>query len=287
MSVKVDAFFDEATNSVSYLVSDPSSGDAMIIDPVLDFDAQSACTRSYSADKILAAVNAASLTVRYCAETHIHADHLSAGHYLKSKLGCQLLASARLPDIQDTFEKIYNVTVHHQPFDRLLEDAETLPLGTLRVTSIATPGHTPACMTLRVGDCAFVGDTLFMPDYGTARCDFPGGDAKVLYQSIHRIFDLPEATRVFTAHDYLAPGRSQYAWESSVGEQKRTNIHIGGGRSEQDFITLRTSRDRSLAIPKLMLPAVQVNIRAGQIPPAEGNGVQYLKIPVNTSLAHP
>lgn len=281
----VEAFFDEATYTVSYVVVCRESRRAAIIDSVLDYDPNSGATRTQSADKIIEYVRGQSLSVEYIMETHVHADHLSAAPYLKAALGGKTVIGACVQDVQRVFGKVFNAgkAFHHDgsQFDILLADGDTLSLGALTFKALHTPGHTPACMTYVTEGAAFVGDTLFMPDYGTARCDFPGGDAHTLYQSIQKIFALPDDTRLYLCHDYQAPGRSFYSWETTVGEERRNNIHVRDGISEEDFVAMRTSRDAGLDMPRLILPSVQVNMRAGALPPAEDNGVRYLKIPLN------
>lgn len=283
-SPTVTAFFDESTFTVSYLVQEPDGPKAIIIDSVLDFDASSGRTSTESADKILDAVRRDALEVEWVLETHAHADHLSAAPYLKTQLVASIAIGAYITDVQKVFGQVFNLgdgmPVDGSQFDRLLSDGDTLVVGSLTVEAWHTPGHTPACMTYLIGDAAFVGDTLFMPDYGTARCDFPGGDAGVLYRSIQRILDLPEATRLFVCHDYGPDGRS-YAWETTVAAEKAGNKHVKDGVSEEDFVRMRTERDATLAMPALILPSVQVNIRAGEFPKPEGNGVSYLKLPLN------
>lgn len=283
-SPTVTAFFDESTFTVSYLVQELDGPKAIIIDSVLDFDASSGRTSTESADKILDAVRRDALEVEWVLETHAHADHLSAAPYLKTQLGASIAIGAYITDVQKVFGQVFNLgdgmPVDGSQFDRLLSDGDTLVVGSLTVEACHTPGHTPACMTYLIGDAAFVGDTLFMPDYGTARCDFPGGDAGVLYRSIQRILELPEATRLFVCHDYGPDGRS-YAWETTVAAEKAGNKHVKDGVSEEDFVRMRTERDATLAMPALILPSVQVNIRAGEFPKPEGNGVSYLKLPLN------
>ena len=285
MQAEVTAFFDEATNTVSYVVADQATGSAAIIDSVLDYDPASGKTCTDSADALLAHIEAQGLKVLWILETHVHADHLTAAPYLKSSCGGQTAISAAVTDVQTTFAEVFNAEASFardgSQFDRLLEDGESLPLGELSVQVMATPGHTPACVTLVIGDAAFVGDTLFMPDFGTARTDFPGGDAQQLYRSIRAILALPESTRLFMCHDYKAPGRDEYRWETTVAEQRRDNIHIHDGVSESEFVTFREGRDAGLGMPRLLLPSVQVNMRAGELPPAEDNGTQYLKIPIS------
>ncbi|HKM15847.1 MAG TPA: MBL fold metallo-hydrolase [Marinospirillum sp.] len=281
---QVNAFFEPTTFTYSYLVSNPLSNRCAIIDSVLDFDFASGTTNTASADLIIAMVEAQGLQVDWILETHVHADHLSAAQYLQAKLGGKIAIGAAIKTVQQVFGKAFNVgaefAVDGSQFDQLFSNGDTFKIGVMDVKVMHTPGHTPACLTYVMGDAAFVGDTLFMPDYGTARCDFPGGDAATLYQSIQTIFSLPPKTRLFMCHDYLAPGRDEYCYETTVAEQQ-SNIHVGAGRSEADFVALRTQRDSTLAMPRLILPSVQVNMRAGQFPPAEVNGVSYLKIPLN------
>ena len=281
----VKAFFDEPTNTVSYVVSDPATKKAAIVDSVLDYDPKSGRTSRASADAIIAYVREQGLEVEWLLETHVHADHLSAAPYLKDTVGGTLAIGSHIRTVQDVFGKIFNAGTEFQrdgsQFDRLVEDGDTFKLGGIDVLALHTPGHTPACMTYVIGDAALVGDTLFMPDYGTARCDFPGGSASTLYRSIQKIYALPDETRMFLCHDYKAPGRDTFEWETSVGEQKRANIHVHDGVSEAEFVKMRTERDAKLAMPTLILPSVQVNMRAGHMPPAEDNGMTYLKIPVD------
>ncbi len=285
MNPDVRAFFDADTNTVTYVVTDPSSKVCAIIDPVLGFDQASGRTSTDSADTIMGFVNEESLEVAWILETHAHADHLSAAVYLKSKTGAKMGTGKLITAVQSTFKKIFNLgdefTANGHPFDCLLDDEDRLPLGTMEIRVMHTPGHTRACVTFVVGDAAFVGDTLFMPDYGTARADFPGGDAAMLYRSIQRIFGLPAATRLFMCHDYKPPSRDEYAWESSVEEESAHNIHIHRGITEQEFVDFRQNRDADLGMPKLILPSIQVNIRAGQMPPADDNGIVYLRLPVD------
>ena len=284
MTPQIQAFFDEATFTVSYLVSDPATRRAAIIDPVLDYDAKTARTGTASADRILAAIQAKGLTVDWILETHAHADHLSAAAYLAGKTGAPVAIGAHIATVQKKFAPLFNaadVTGDGRPFDRLLKDGEVLALGNLAIAVLATPGHTPACVSYRIGDNVFVGDTLFMPDYGTARADFPGGDARSLYRSIRRILQLPPDTVLWMCHDYKAPGRDAYSWRSSVAEQRAANIQIRDGVSEEDFVAARNARDKTLAAPALILPSIQVNIRAGRMPPPETDGQIYLKLPVN------
>ncbi|WP_086464286.1 MBL fold metallo-hydrolase [Oceanibaculum nanhaiense] len=285
MRPTVDSFFDEATNTVSHIVSDPATGKAAIIDSVLDFDPASGRTRTDSADRLIAHVKAKGLSIEWVLETHIHADHLSAAPYLLEKLGGRLAVGAAIAQVQQTFGDLFNAEPGFardgSQFQHLFQDGETFRLGSIEARAIHTPGHTPACMTYIIGDAGFVGDTLFMPDYGTARCDFPGGDARQLYRSIRKIFALPPETRLFLCHDYKAPGRDDYRWETSVAEERAHNIHVHDGVSEDDFAAMRTARDATLSMPRLILPSVQVNMRAGDLPPPEENGVRYLKLPLN------
>jgi glyoxylase-like metal-dependent hydrolase (beta-lactamase superfamily II) len=282
----VTAFFDEATYTVSYLLRDPGGRGAAVVDPVLDYDPGSGRTNTRSADRIAGHVRANDLTVEWILETHVHADHLSAGAYLKSRLGGRVGIGEHVGAVQATFKKVFNTEpgfrADGSQFDRLFKDGESFAIGGLQARVLHTPGHTPACVSYAIGDAAFVGDTLFMPDYGTARTDFPGGDAATLYRSVQKIFALPPQTRLFTCHDYKAPGRDRYAWETTVAAQRDGNVHIRQGVSEADFVRMRRERDKTLSMPALIIPAVQVNIRGGHLPPPEDNGVSYLKIPVNT-----
>jgi glyoxylase-like metal-dependent hydrolase (beta-lactamase superfamily II) len=279
---QISAFFDEATNSVSYLVADPASQVAAVIDPVLDFDASSGEIETKSVDRILDA--ASGLKIDWVLETHAHADHLSAGSYLRARTGAKIAVGAGIREVQRLFVpmlKAEDVKPDGADFDRLLEDGDVIKLGGLEIRVMATPGHTPACVTYVIGDAAFVGDTLFMPDYGTARADFPGGDARQLYRSIQRILSLPRATRLFTCHDYKAPGRDRYAWETSVGDELDHNIHIRGGVDEETYVAMRERRDGTLCAPRLLYPAIQVNIRAGRLPPPDDNGRSYVRVPLS------
>lgn len=280
---RIEAFFDERTNTVSYLVWDAATRQAAIIDPVLDFDARSGKASAASADLILAAVKRRGLEVVWVLETHAHADHLSAAPYLKEKTGATVGIGEHIREVQKIFRPVFNasdVSGEGREFDHLFADGERFAIGSLQVEVIYTPGHTPACVSYRIGDAVFVGDTLFMPDYGTARADFPGGDAHALYRSIRRLLTLPPETRLFMCHDYKAPGREAYAWESTVGEERARNVQIRDGIGEDAFVAARKARDKALAPPLLLLPSIQANIRAGNLPPAEENGVRYLKIPV-------
>lgn len=281
---EVTAFFHEATFSVSYLVADPTTGHAALIDTVLDYDHKAGRISTVAADAVIAAVRDRKLTIDWVLETHVHADHLTAAPHMQEKLGGRMALGARVTEIQSYFKKLFNVGSDFVPdgaqFDHLFDDGEVFRIGTLEVRVIHTPGHTPACVSYVVGDAVFVGDTLFMPDYGTARCDFPGGSARQLYSSIQRILSLPPETRVFTCHDYGPDGRP-FAWESSVADQRARNKHVGGGVSEDDFVARREARDKELEAPNLILPALQVNMRAGRLPPADDNGIVYLRIPLN------
>lgn len=281
----VQAFFDEPTFTVTYLVRDPTSTTCAVIDSVLDFDPASGRTSTRSADALIQSVRAQGLTVQWILETHVHADHLSAAPYLKERLGGQIAIGAEITTVQGVFGKLFNAGSEFQrdgsQFDALLRDNQTFQVGALEALAMHTPGHTPACMTYVIGDAAFVGDTLFMPDFGTARCDFPGGDARTLYRSIKRVLSLPQQTRLFMCHDYKAPGRDTYRWETTVAEERANNIHIHDGVTEDEFFAMRTARDKTLDMPRLILPSVQINMRAGRLPPPEDNGVSYVKLPLN------
>ena len=281
----VKTFFDEPTFTASHVVSDPSAKAAAIVDSVLDFDSASGRTSTKSADEIIAYVKAEGLTVEWILETHVHADHLSGAPYLKKQLGGKIAIGSNIKTVQKTFGEIFNVEAEFRrdgsQFDALFDDDARFKLGAIDARVIHTPGHTPACITYVIGDAGFVGDTLFMPDYGTARCDFPGGDAATLYRSIQKIFALPDETRLFMCHDYKAPGREVYAWETTVRDERDWNVHVGRGVTEADFVKMRTARDKTLAMPRLILPSVQINMRAGELPPPDSNGVRYLKLPLN------
>ena len=281
----VQHFFDEPTNTFSYVVRDPASQACAILDSVLDFDYAAGTTDVRSADEIVEYVRLNDLKVEWILETHVHADHLSAAPYLHEKLGGKTAIGAHIRDVQEIFGKAFNEGTEFardgSQFDRLFTDGDTFAIGGLEGHVMHTPGHTPACLTYVFGDAAFVGDTLFMPDFGTARCDFPGGDARVLYQSIRKVLSLPSETRIFLCHDYKAPGRDEYAHQTTVAEQREANVHVHDGISEDEFVQMRTERDATLDMPGLILPSVQVNMRAGDMPPAEDNGQVYLKIPVN------
>jgi len=284
MTPDMTAFFDEPTNCATFVVRDPNSPSCAIIDSVLDLDYAAGRITTASADRIIAHIRAAGLQVAWILETHVHADHLSAAPYLQEALGGQIGIGAGITDVQEVFGKVFNAGTAFErdgsQFDRLFNEQDRFQIGGLSGFVLHTPGHTPACLTYVIGDAAFVGDTLFMPDFGTARCDFPGGCARTLWQSIQKILSLPDQTRIFTCHDYKAPGRDVFAWESTVGEQKARNKHIADA-TEDTFVEMREARDATLSMPKLIVPSIQVNIRAGKMPPAEDNGTVYLKVPVN------
>ena len=281
----VSGFFDDATNTISYVVADPATNACAIIDSLLDYDQASGRTSTASAEKLIEFVSARSLSVEWIIDTHVHADHLTAAPFLREKLGGRTAIGERIADVQKVFSEIFNegqsFHTDGSQFDHLFKDGETYELGSIKAIALHTPGHTPACMSHLIGDALFVGDTVFMPDFGTARCDFPGGDAGQLYDSIQTLFALPDETRMFLCHDYKAPGRNEFVWETSVGAQKRENIHVGGGVARDDFIKMRTARDATLSMPQLILPAVQINMRAGEMPPPEEGGKRFIKIPIN------
>ena len=282
----VTPFFDETTNTVSYVVADPVTNKCAIIDSLLDYDASSGRTGTKSVDRLIKHVEQSKLTVDWIIDTHVHADHLTAAPYVRDVLGGRTAIGENIVRVQKIFGEIFNEgqTFHTDgsQFDHLFKDGETYTVGNINARAIYTPGHTPACMSHLIGDALFLGDTLFMPDSGTARCDFPGGDAQILYRSIHKLFDLPNETRAFMCHDYKAAGRDEFAWESTISEQKEKNIHVNKSINEREFIEMRTARDATLSMPKLLLPSVQVNMRAGNFPEPEANGKQYLKVPINT-----
>ncbi|QOR39728.1 MBL fold metallo-hydrolase [Billgrantia diversa] len=281
----VTHFFDEPTNTFSYVVRDPQSNACAILDSVLDFDYAAGRTDVRSADAIIDFIQREGLQVEWILETHVHADHLSAAPYLHEKLGGKTGIGANITVVQDVFGKAFNAGTEFardgSQFDRLFEEGDTFTIGNLEGRVLHTPGHTPACLTYVIGDAAFVGDTLFMPDYGTARCDFPGGDARTLFQSIQKVLALPGETRLFLCHDYKAPEREEYQHETTVAEQRAHNVHVHEGISEEEFVRMRTERDATLDMPRLILPSVQVNMRAGHMPPPEDNGQVYLKVPIN------
>jgi len=283
----IEAFFDEATSNVSYVVADPQTKTCAIIDPVLDFEPCNATITSMSAQRIVDFVQARQFSVSWLLETHVHADHLSASAWLQERLGGKIAIGAQVTQVQEIFGNLFNAGIEFKrdgsQFDRLLQDGDTLAIGDLDVRVMHTPGHTPACVTYLIGDAAFIGDTLFMPDYGTARCDFPGGDARALYRSIQRIFALPGSTRLFLNHDYLPSGRSDYRWETTVEAQRQGNVQLNAQTAEADFVARRNARDRQLAKPRLLLPSIQVNMRGGRLPPPENNGKRYLKLPITIS----
>ena len=284
MNPEVKTFFDRATFTATHVVWDPRSRRAAIVDSVKDYDPSSGRSSTESADAVIAFVQAQDLGVDWILETHVHADHLTAAPYLKEKLGGRIGIGSRIDVVQGVFKKVFNAeegfTTDGRQFDHLFEDGETFAIGELEASVVHTPGHTPACVTYVVGDAAFVGDTLFMPDFGTARCDFPGGDARQLFKSIRKILSLPPETRLFLCHDYAPNGRD-YQWETSVAAERSQNIHVRNGVTEDDFVAMRSARDKELGMPVLILPSVQVNMRAGELPPAEDNGTHYLKIPVD------
>ena len=285
MGPNITAFFDHVTNTISYVVRDPNGSACAIIDSVLDFDFASGRTDTQSADKLINFVTENKLDVQWLLESHVHADHLSAAPYIQMKVGGKIGIGSRITDVQQTFGKIFNEGTEFQrdgsQFDKLFVEGDTFHIGQLRGDVLHTPGHTPACLTYVIEDAAFVGDTLFMPDFGTARCDFPGGSSERLFSSIQKILELPDDTRIFVGHDYKAPGRDKYAWETTVGEQKKKNIHIKSGKSKDDFVKLRDERDAKLAMPKLIVPSLQVNMRAGNMPEPDEQGDVFIKVPIN------
>lgn len=290
--LEIRPFFDEATKTVTYLIWDTAAKEAAVIDPVLDFDFASGEVDTRSADRVLGEASVQGVRIAWTLETHAHADHLSSAPYIKARTGAAIGIGEHIRDVQKIFRPIFNATdlrADGGDFDRLFADGERIPLGSLEIEVLHTPGHTPADVSYRIGDAVFVGDTLFMPDYGTARADFPGGDARSLYHSIRRTLSLPPDTRLFMCHDYKAPGRDHYAWETTVVEERQKNVQIKDGVSEEEFVAMRRARDATLAAPALLMPSIQVNIRAGRFPPAEANGVHYVKVPVkvkNPTAAH-
>ncbi|WP_151720446.1 MBL fold metallo-hydrolase [Gemmobacter serpentinus] len=285
LSPVIQPFFDQATNTLTYVVRDPTSPACAVIDSVLDFDYASGRTDTRSADAVIEFIQTEGLDLQWILETHVHADHLSAAPWIQERLGGRIGIGDRITQVQETFGKIFNEGTRFQrdgsQFDQLFREGDSFRIGALEGRVLHTPGHTPACLTYVIGDAGFVGDTLFMPDFGTARCDFPGGSAAVMYDSVQKILSLPDETRIFVGHDYKAPGRDAYAWETTVGAQKALNIHVGSGRSRAEFIAMREARDATLAMPRLIIPSLQVNMRAGQMPEPDDNGVTYLKVPVN------
>ncbi len=280
---EVKGFFDQSTNTVSYLVWDPATKEAAVVDPVLDFDQNSGKANVSAADALLKAADGLGVKITRVLETHAHADHLSAAPYIKQKTGARVCIGEHIKDVQQIFRPVFNaidVSGDGSEFDHLFKDGEHFKLGNIDAEVMYTPGHTPACISYKIGDAVFVGDTMFMPDYGTARADFPGGDARALYRSIRRILSSPSETRLFMCHDYKAKGRDHFAWETTVAEERAKNVNIHDGVSEDDFVAMRTARDKTLSTPQLLLPSIQVNIRAGHFPPAEANGVRYLKVPL-------
>jgi glyoxylase-like metal-dependent hydrolase (beta-lactamase superfamily II) len=281
--VLIEPFFDSDSCTYSYLVTDPQTNRCAIIDPVLDYDHAAGRVSRASADRLIDYIQARSQKLDWLLETHVHADHLSAARYLQARLGGHIGIGDRLPQVQENFRPIFDFGpgLPERPFDRLFADGETFALGKLTVRVLHTPGHTPACVSYLIEDAAFVGDTLFMPDSGTARCDFPGGDPRQLYRSTRRLLELPDQTRLFLCHDYKAPGRDQYCCQTTVREERAHNIHIGAGIDEDEFVVLRAKRDRTLGLPRLLLPSVQINLRGGELPEAQANGIRYLKIPLD------
>ena len=284
----VTSFFDEPTNTVTYIVADPKTKACAIVDSVLDYDASSGATTTESADELIAFIQEQDLKLEYILETHAHADHFSAAPYLQEQLGGIIGIGRHINDVQKVFGRLFNAGTDFKAdgseFGRLFDDGDCFEIGSLAARVIHVPGHTPACVAFHIGDSVFVGDTLFMPDFGSARCDFPGGDAGTLYDSVQKLYELPDETRMFLCHDYKAPGRDEYAWETTVGEQKRSNIHLNASVTRDEFIKMRTERDKTLALPKLIMPSIQVNMRAGRMPPPEDNGVSYIKIPLNVKM---
>ncbi len=288
MEPQIRAFFDDASKTITYLVWDGATAEGAVVDPVLGFDFASGEVDTRAADRVLEAAAGVGVNVRWALETHAHADHLTGAPYIKARTGARIGIGEHIREVQTIFRPIFNATdlrPDGADFDKLLADGERLPLGTHEIEVIHTPGHTPADVSYRIGDAVFVGDTLFMPDYGTARADFPGGSARQLYRSIRRILSLPPHTRLFMCHDYKAPGREHYAWETTVEEERRMNVHVKDGISEDQFVAMRTARDAGLSPPALLIPSIQVNIRAGRLPPAQANGVHYIMVPVKIKSA--
>ena len=282
---EVTTFFDEPTNTLSYVVKDPASAACAVIDSVMNLDYPSGSISFTGADQIIAFITAHKLQLEWILETHVHADHLSAAPYIQQRLGGRIAIGFNISVVQETFGRVFNAEPGFardgSQFDLLLREGDTIRIGQLAGTSMHTPGHTPACMTYVIGNAAFVGDTMFMPDYGTARADFPGGDARTLYRSIQKVLSLPPETRLFMCHDYKAPGRDEYAWETTVADERTRNVHVHEGVSEDEFVAMREARDATLGMPRLILPSIQINMRAGQMPEPEENGTRYLKIPLN------
>jgi glyoxylase-like metal-dependent hydrolase (beta-lactamase superfamily II) len=285
MKPAVHAFFDEATNTLTYVIREPEGRACAIVDSVLDFDYASGRTDTRSADAVIDFVQKEGLDLHWILETHVHADHLSAAPYIQERLGGKIGIGQQITVVQETFGKVFNEGTRFQrdgsQFDKLFAEGDNMMIGQMRADVLHTPGHTPACLTYVIGDAAFVGDTLFMPDFGTARCDFPGGSPEALFESVQRILTLPEDTRIFVGHDYKAPGREDFAWETTVGAQKALNVHVGAGKSKEAFVAMRNARDKTLAMPRLIIPSLQVNMRAGKMPEPEDNGKSYLKVPIN------
>lgn len=286
---EVFGYFDEPTNAVCYIVKDSNSNTCAVIDSILDFEMESGTISTEFADMIIGEIRQRNLSVEWVLETHVHADHLSAAPYIAEETSGKLGIGARIDVVQKVFGKVFNAGTAFEmdgsQFDVLFYDGDTFTIGGLNVSVIHTPGHTPACLTYVIGDAAFIGDTLFMPDFGTARCDFPGGDAATLYNSIQKVLALPDETRLFLCHDYKAPGRDEFCWETTVAEEKANNVHVGGGKAVNEFVKFRTERDAKLEMPKLIIPSIQVNMRAGRLPPPEDDGEHYLKIPINKMKA--
>ncbi|PHR61293.1 MAG: MBL fold metallo-hydrolase [Robiginitomaculum sp.] len=284
-TAQIKSFFDEPTNTVTYVVSDPDTKHCAIIDSVLGYEANSGRTETHAADAVIAYIRDKNLHTEWILETHVHADHLSAAPYLRDTLGGKIAIGSHIPDVQKVFGGVFNEDARFKrdgsQFDHLFKDGETFNIGNIAAKIIYTPGHTPACVTYHIDDVLFIGDTLFMPDYGSARCDFPGGDAATLYRSVQKIYAFPNETRLYLCHDYLTSTRDTYCWETTVGAQKKSNIHLNEDISEADFVAMRTTRDATLSMPRLILPSIQINMRAGEFPPAEDNGQHYLKIPLN------
>jgi glyoxylase-like metal-dependent hydrolase (beta-lactamase superfamily II) len=282
--VNVEGFFDPVTSTISYLVSDPATRISAVIDPVLDYEARGGRTSTINADKLIAHVKEKGLIIKWILESHVHADHLTSAPYIQQKLGGETVIGRFVTSVQQVFGDAFHADVAFKrdgsQWDRLVGEGDELSLGEQVIKVMETPGHTPACVSYVIADAVFVGDTVFMPDFGTARCDFPGGDADVLYSSVQRLLELPDDTRVFTCHDYGGDGRD-FAWESSVAQQRQDNVHLGGGKSRSDFVALREGRDAGLSLPELILPSVQVNMRAGEFPAPEDNGISFIKIPLN------